>query len=73
MYLSAVMGADPGVSRVKVTTSRVTVSRGLRLCVVVRMPKAVRRFVAGFDHNQYPRLVRRHRPLRVAEEHTTVS
>lgn len=70
VYLSAVVASDPGIGHIKVTTGRVTVSRGWRPCVVVRLPRAVRLFITGFDHNAYPDLVR---PLpRPAEQSTRV-
>lgn len=60
VYLSAVIAADPAVKSVKVMPARVIISpaKGWRPPVVVGLPEAVRTFVAAFDRNAMPELVR---------------
>ena len=61
VYLSAVMHGDTHVSGVRVFHDRLVVSSPGRLRqhrVVVPVPPPVRAFVAGFDAQRYPDLVR---------------
>jgi hypothetical protein len=60
VYLSAFVPADPKVRSIKVTADRVVIStaRRLRPPVVIRLPEALRQFVARFDRHVYPLLVR---------------
>lgn len=59
VFLSPVMAADPMVRGVRVTarTVRLSVRRGLRFGLAVRLPEPVRCFVDGFDQGRYPELV----------------
>lgn len=62
VYLRAVMQADPRVASVRVFHDRVVVGTPGRFRqhrVVVPLPASVRAFVAGFDAQRYPALVRR--------------
>ena len=62
MYLRAVMAGDPRVSAVRVFHDRVVVAspgRFRQRRVAVPLPASIRAFVAGFDAQRYPGLVRR--------------
>ncbi|HVM63969.1 MAG TPA: hypothetical protein VMU14_03850, partial [Acidimicrobiales bacterium] len=59
VYLSSIVGADPLVKTVLVGSERVFVKlEGRWLFVGVSLPKPLRRFVAEFDREAYPALVR---------------
>lgn len=62
MYLRAVMQGDPRVCTVRVFHDRVVVGTPGRVHqrrVVVPLPAPIRAFVAGFDAQRYPSLIRR--------------
>lgn len=60
VYLSAVVGADPEVRRLRVRCERVVVEspRWYRHRVSVRLSRPLQEFVACFDHGIYPQLTR---------------
>jgi hypothetical protein len=65
VYLHAVMDGDPRVASVRVFHDRLVIGSPGRVRqhrVVVALPQAVRAFVAGFDAQRYPMLVRAERP-----------
>ena len=65
VYLHAVMDGDPRVASVRVFHDRLVIGSPGRLRqrrVVVSLPAAVRAFVAGFDAQRYPVLVRQLEP-----------
>lgn len=56
-YLHAVLGADPEVESVVVEGGRAVIWRhGKDDAVVVRLPRAARRFLAAFAAGRYPAL-----------------
>lgn len=66
VYLHAVMDGDPRVATVRVFHDRLVIGSPGRVRqrrVVVALPPAVRGFVAGFDAQRYPVLVRTGRPV----------
>jgi hypothetical protein len=69
MYLRAVMEGDRRVCGVRVFHDRLVITSPGRVRqhrVVVSMPQPVRAFVAGFDAQRYPKLVRTDGPARPA-------
>lgn len=60
VFLSAVVTADPAVKSVKVMPARVVIcpARGWRPPVIVGLNEPVRTFIAAFDRNAMPELVR---------------
>jgi hypothetical protein len=59
VYLSSIVAADPLVKTVLVGSERVFVKlEGRWLFVGVSLPKPLRRFIAEFDREAYPALVR---------------
>lgn len=67
VFLAPILSADPVVRGVRVTArcARISVRRGARFSVGVRLPEPVRSFVDGFDRGHFPELVvpLGHRPL----------
>lgn len=69
VYLHAVMDGDPRVASVRVFHDRLVLGSPGRMRqrrVVVSLPAAVRAFVAGFDAQRYPVLVRPQEPAAAA-------
>jgi hypothetical protein len=72
VYLRAVMEGDTRVGTVRVFHDRLVISSPGRFRhhrVPVMLPAAVRSFVAGFDAQQYPELVRPPEPRATAKAH----
>jgi hypothetical protein len=63
VYLSAVLGADPDVRGLDVMADGIVISPTRRWApsISVGLSAPVRTFVAGFDRNDYPALVRAER------------
>jgi hypothetical protein len=61
VYLSAVLGSDPRVASVKVSSTAVIVRRRSiwRPPTIVTLPAPCRNFVAAFDSDGYPELIRK--------------
>jgi hypothetical protein len=59
VYLTAVVGQDAPIDAVFVGHERALVQLEGRVLLGVPLPKALRCFVAGFDHYHYPELVQR--------------
>jgi hypothetical protein len=59
VYLAAVVGADPGVSSIKVDRRHLRISLRSRRypAVRLRLPTPVREFISAFDAKRYPSLV----------------
>jgi hypothetical protein len=64
LYMTAVVGADHRVSSVIVTSTRLGVKPQSRWSpvIVVRLPRAVRKFIAAFDAGRFPNLLAVARP-----------
>ncbi|HLI16275.1 MAG TPA: hypothetical protein VKV23_09525 [Acidimicrobiales bacterium] len=64
VYLRAILGADERVRSLQVSESNVLIrpSPRWRLAVVVPLPQPVREFIAAFDAERFPTLLRRARP-----------
>lgn len=73
VYLSAVIGADPDVHRVKVTYEHVVISsaRWYRPRVTVRLSRPLQSFIASFDRGRYPQLTRAHSGPSVRDQQVT--